>query len=418
MNADPARRADPDLLDAFWWFLHAAYDALNTVAALAARFGVPLPAKLAALTMTWELHEHFMQYLPSPDPRAWSPPQGTDTTENPEMDRRALFGWLATLLGAQPVELLTAWLGAHPDHEAVEIAHRVTQHYRAQAAKEPARQVYEGLRRHVAVLDTLARHASDPRHRQAILRAAAEARGHAAAIAAVDLARFAAAGALLTEALRQAREADSPELAAWLYDKAAQRAIYAELPQHARLAVEVAIAEGRGRIPASILVELHLHWAEALALTGDGRALEGIERAAGVVARAHNQPAWTHLGYQDMGRVLTYEGGCRVLLGQYEEAEQAARRALATCEPGHQRRAWILLDLVEVYRVQGEPEQAARALREALAISRHVGSVERLGRARRAAQRLEADYPQVAEVRELAEEVRKAQAVSDPRSPR
>ena len=135
-------------------------------------------------------------------------------------------------------------------------------------------------------------------------------------------------------ALQAARDAEDWDLAAYVLGSLAFHAVSAQRPADGRaimnaswdLASRRATPRTRAWV-AALASELHARNGDELA----SRRLLAESYAA--IHDCGSEPSWNGVGWFDETRLVAYEGGNLLLMGQYAEAEEHLRRSLERLEP-------------------------------------------------------------------------------------
>ena len=105
--------------------------------------------------------------------------------------------------------------------------------------------------------------------------------------------------------------------------------------------------------------------------------------------RTRNDPAWKGVGWFDEARLVAYEGGNLVLLGQYSAAEEFLRSSLVRLNPARvKHRCTLSADLAMALAHLGEIEESGALALDALLLARSIAHQESIDRVRRVHVRL------------------------------
>jgi hypothetical protein len=186
-------------------------------------------------------------------------------------------------------------------------------------------------------------------------------------------------------ALRAATEAEDWDLAAYVLGSLAFEATSAGRLGDARALRDAAWDLAERRAPPRTRAWAAALSSELFARDGDEAASRrSLDLGFTAIAQTRDDPAWKGVGWFDETRLIAYEGGNLVLLGQYPSAVGALRLSLGQLAPDRfKHRCTLSTDLATALLKQGEVEEpcalALDALRLATAIS-HQESVERVRR--------------------------------------
>lgn len=214
-----------------------------------------------------------------------------------------------------------------------------------------------------------------------------------------DLGDPAAAAAYATDAFEHADQAGHLEVCAWAADAMSSVAMYSGRPERAAAAARKGIASAPAGHP--LAVRLRAQAARAHAKLGHRDECERLLREAHELherlpARNPMRRA-TDTGVLATYAMTAYPASCYVWLGDFGQAENYARRAVAVHESAPEgsrspsREAIARIDLAIAVTALGEPDEGAALGRQALDSPRVVDSVR--SRAGDLAAVLESRYP-------------------------
>ena len=199
--------------------------------------------------------------------------------------------------------------------------------------------------------------------------------------------KLAGARARYELALRAATEAEDWDLAAYVLGSLAFEATTA-----GRLGDARAIRDATWDLARQRAAPRTRAWAAALsselfARDGDEAASRrSLDDGFAAIGQTRDEPSWKGVGWFDETRLIAYEGGNLVLLGQYPGAVGALRTALGQLAPDRlKHRCTLSTDLATALVKQGEVEESCALAHDALSLATaisHRESVERVRRVR------------------------------------
>jgi hypothetical protein len=102
------------------------------------------------------------------------------------------------------------------------------------------------------------------------------------------------------------------------------------------------------------------------------------------IGQTRDDPSWKGVGWFDETRLIAYEGGNLILLGQYPGAVGALRTSLRQLAPDRlKHRCTLSTDLATALVKQGEVEGSCALAHEALSLARAISHRESVDRVRR-----------------------------------
>lgn len=219
---------------------------------------------------------------------------------------------------------------------------------------------------------------------------------------AFDADQQAAAWYYYNEGLTSARLARDTEVEVWAFEKLSRLAAEAMRP---RDAIELAQEGQRYRVTARCLSFLNLREALGWAILKDraacGTALASAQRLFDRGA-SHDDPIW--LGFYDEAELCGLAARCQSFLGEFDDAKTLSGSALSHLRPEYTRnRVLIILGLAEACAAKGEPEEAAAAGLDALALCEQVTSTRATTRLDILHRRLVRAYGSIAMVKDFSE---------------
>jgi hypothetical protein len=186
-------------------------------------------------------------------------------------------------------------------------------------------------------------------------------------------------------ALRAATEAEDWDLAAYVLGSLAFEATTAGRHSDARAIRDAAWDLARRRAAPRTRAWAAALSSELFARDGDeaasGRALDDGFAAIG---QTRDDPSWKGVGWFDETRLIAYEGGNLVLLGEYASAVGALRTSLSQLAPDRlKHRCTLSTDLATALVKQGEVEESCALAHDALSLARAISHRESVDRVRR-----------------------------------
>lgn len=186
-------------------------------------------------------------------------------------------------------------------------------------------------------------------------------------------------------ALQASREGEDWDLASYVLGSLAFLAMSAHRPAESRgfrdAAWELASRRASPRTRA---------WTAALAselFARDGDETSSrrfLSRGFAAMERTRDDPSWKGVGWFDEPRLVAYQGGNLVLLGQYSAAEAFLRRSLSRLDPARiKHRCTLSADLAMTLAHLGEIEESGALAIDALSLARSIGHQESVERVRR-----------------------------------
>ncbi|WP_424528245.1 helix-turn-helix transcriptional regulator [Sphaerisporangium viridialbum] len=235
---------------------------------------------------------------------------------------------------------------------------------------------------------------------------------------AFDIDRNGQAQRYFAQALRLAKAAGDPVMAAWVLGVMSHQAIYLNRPTEAlRLANAAGEAARQGQAPPRLMGRLALGeraWATALQVklsdTREGHSVKQVERLLAEAQRAYEQgptdrePTW--LPPYDPTRISSEAARCWHLLGEHQRAIECAESALSGLRGSRTRSAQLAhVNAAEAYLGAGELEQALNFARAATPVAKSLSSPRLVERVRGFSGQLD-PYGSTVQVREFRDYMR------------
>jgi hypothetical protein len=186
-------------------------------------------------------------------------------------------------------------------------------------------------------------------------------------------------------ALRAATEAEDWDLAAYVLGSLAFEATSAGRPGDARALRDAAWELARRRATPRTRAWAAALCSELFARDGEEAASRRfLDLGFEAVAQTRDDPGWKGIGWFDEARLIAYEGGNLVLLGQYPTAIGALRTSLGQLAPDRlKHRCTLSTDLATALLKEGEVEEPCALALDALSLATAISHQESVDRVRR-----------------------------------
>jgi hypothetical protein len=186
-------------------------------------------------------------------------------------------------------------------------------------------------------------------------------------------------------ALRAATQAEDWDLAAYVLGSLAFEATSAGRRGDARALRDAAWDLARRRAAPRTRAWAAALCSELFARDGDDLgSRRSLDDGFAVIGQTRDDPSWKGVGWFDETRLIAYEGGNLVLLGQYPAAVGALRTSLGQLEPDRvKHRCTLSTDLATALVKQGEVEESCALAHDALSLARAISHRESVDRVRR-----------------------------------
>jgi len=185
-------------------------------------------------------------------------------------------------------------------------------------------------------------------------------------------------------ALQAARDGEDWDLASYVLGSLAFLAVSAHRPAESRAFRDAAWEMAARRASPRTCAWVAALASELFARDGDETSSRRfLSRSYAAMKRTRDDPSWKGVGWFDEARLVAYEGGNLVLLGQYSAAEEFLRSSLVRLDPARvKHRCTLSADLALTLAHLGEIEESGALALDALSLARSIAHQESIDRVR------------------------------------